>query len=264
MVLADLPDPKPARVVTTLDAELQRTIEGIVRSQHSLLERHGATNVAVVVLDNATSRVAGVGRLWQLRYARSRRRHQRSHRAAAAGLRAEAVHLRVGVRIGPHAGDRAARHSLAASPPPKKASSIRRATTTDGSAVRCSRGRALAGSINVPAVGWRRELGVPDVLRFLRRAGFTTFDRTGAHYGLGVTLGNAEVRLDELTAAYASFARGGLWMAPRMVLSPVYGLQSTADGGRPRPRLQTGGWPRIRPARVAAHGLLDRRHPLGR
>ena len=55
MVLGDLPDPKPARVVTTLDAALQRTIEGIVRSQRPLLERHGATNVAIVVLDNTTS-----------------------------------------------------------------------------------------------------------------------------------------------------------------------------------------------------------------
>ena len=55
MVLADLPDPKPTRVVTTLDAALQRTIEGIVRSQRPLLEKHGATNVAIVVLDNTTS-----------------------------------------------------------------------------------------------------------------------------------------------------------------------------------------------------------------
>ena len=30
-----------------------------------------------------------------------------------------------------------------------------------------------------------------------------------------LTLGNAEVRLDELTAAYAAFARGGEWRAPR-------------------------------------------------
>ncbi|MCR4373840.1 MAG: hypothetical protein NUW22_03240, partial [Acidobacteria bacterium] len=43
----------------------------------------------------------------------------------------------------------------------------------------------------------------------LRRAGITTLDKTAAHYGLGLTLGNAEVRLDELVAAYAMFARGG-------------------------------------------------------
>ena len=74
--------------------------------------------------------------------------------------------------------------------------------------------RALAGSENVPAVALASEIGVPNLLRFLSRAGFTTFDRNAAYYGLGVTLGNAEVRLDELVAAYAAFARGGEWIAP--------------------------------------------------
>ena len=73
---------------------------------------------------------------------------------------------------------------------------------------------ALAGSENVPAVALASELGVPSLLRFLSRAGLTTFDKTAAHYGLGVTLGNAEVRLDELVAAYATFARGGEWIQP--------------------------------------------------
>ena len=71
--------------------------------------------------------------------------------------------------------------------------------------------RRWPGSENVPAVALASELGVPDLLRFLRRAGFTTLDKTAAHYGLGLTLGNAEVRLDELVAAYAALARGGEW-----------------------------------------------------
>ena len=70
---------------------------------------------------------------------------------------------------------------------------------------------ALAGSENVPAVALASELGVPDLLRFLNRAGLSTFDKTAAHYGLGLTLGNAEVRLDELVTAYAALARGGEW-----------------------------------------------------
>src|SRR4029453_15508633 len=40
------------------------------------------------------------------------------------------------------------------------------------------------------------------------------------HYGLGVTLGNAEVRLDELVAAYSAFARGGEWIMPTYVPNP--------------------------------------------
>jgi penicillin-binding protein 1C len=72
----------------------------------------------------------------------------------------------------------------------------------------------------VPAVALLSELGPPTLVRFLRRAGLTTFDKTVAHYGLGVTLGNAEVRLDELVAAYASFARGGVFVAPVAVRGP--------------------------------------------
>ena len=79
--------------------------------------------------------------------------------------------------------------------------------------------RALAGSENVPAVVLASELGVPALQRFLTRAGLSTFDRTSSYYGLGLTLGNAEVRLDELVTAYSSFARGGEWLAPTWSLA---------------------------------------------
>src|SRR6185436_4289842 len=80
---------------------------------------------------------------------------------------------------------------------------------------------ALAGSENVPAVVLASRLGVPNLLRFLRAAGFSTFNRTAAYYGLGITLGDAEVRLDELVAAYAMFARGGVAIQPTRVRRPV-------------------------------------------
>jgi len=77
--------------------------------------------------------------------------------------------------------------------------------------------RALAGSENVPAVALASRVGVPNLLRFLRAAGFSTFDKTAAYYGLGLTLGDAEVRLDELVAGYAIFARGGLAIESKLV-----------------------------------------------
>ena len=54
MVLGQLGDARPARIRTTLDAQLQEDVQGIVRSQRTALDRHGAHNVAVVVLDNLT------------------------------------------------------------------------------------------------------------------------------------------------------------------------------------------------------------------
>jgi penicillin-binding protein 1C len=77
--------------------------------------------------------------------------------------------------------------------------------------------KALAGSENVPAVALAADVGVDTLLRFLTRAGLSTFTRTPAYYGLGLTLGNAEVRLDELVAAYSSFSRGGVWREPVFV-----------------------------------------------
>ena len=89
--------------------------------------------------------------------------------------------------------------------------------------------RALAGSQNIPAVALASELGVSALLRFLSRAGLSTFDRTPAYYGLGLTLGNAEVRLDELVAAYAAFARGGVWRKPTLILPLDGGSHSEGE-----------------------------------
>jgi penicillin-binding protein 1C len=77
--------------------------------------------------------------------------------------------------------------------------------------------RALAGSENVPAVAMASEIGVPKLLRFFRNAGLSTFDKTPSYYGLGITLGNAEVRLAELTTAYAMLARGGEYQEPTLL-----------------------------------------------
>ena len=60
---------------------------------------------------------------------------------------------------------------------------------------------------------WHHEIGVPAIARLLRRVGLTTLDHNAAHYGLGLTLGNAEVRLDELVAAYAHVR--ARWHVPR-------------------------------------------------
>src|SRR5207244_6997038 len=76
---------------------------------------------------------------------------------------------------------------------------------------------ALAGSENVPAVALLAKLGPPSLLRMLRRAGFRNFDRTADYYGLGLTLGDAEVTLEQLVTAYATFARGGVAVSPSML-----------------------------------------------
>jgi len=76
---------------------------------------------------------------------------------------------------------------------------------------------ALASSYNVPAVRVLAAVGVQRAVDLGRRLGLTTFaDPT--RYDLALTLGGGEVRLLDLTAAYAAFAAGGVRVEPVAVL----------------------------------------------
>jgi penicillin-binding protein 1C len=69
---------------------------------------------------------------------------------------------------------------------------------------------ALASSLNIPAVKVLLAAGGPEALHErLRLCGLTTLNRSAEAYGLGLTLGNCEGRLLEITNAYASLARLG-------------------------------------------------------
>ncbi len=70
---------------------------------------------------------------------------------------------------------------------------------------------ALANSLNVPAVKLLNEIGGAEALhdRLTTGLGFSSLTADANRYGLGLTLGNAEVRLLELTNGYATIARLG-------------------------------------------------------
>src|SRR5204862_8143172 len=101
---------------------------------------------------------------------------------------------------------------------------------------------ALAGSENVPAVAMLSKIGAPSLLRFLRHAGFSDLQKTADYYGLGLTLGDAEVRLDQLVAAYSIFARGGTWIEPRMILPPEGGTYLPIQSSQRLVSEQTAFW----------------------
>jgi penicillin-binding protein 1C len=213
MVLASAGDVPPARIETTLDGELQREVSGIIESQRDTLKQHGAGNVSVVVLDN----VKGQWLAWE----GSGDYFDASHGGAING---PLVPRQPGSALKPFTYALAFENGFTPASvlpdipshfPTAEPGVLYSPRNYDGR----YRGpllarRALAGSENVPAVALASELGVPNLVRFLLQSGFTTFDRNASYYGLGVTLGNAEVRLDELVAAYAAFARGGEWIAP--------------------------------------------------
>jgi penicillin-binding protein 1C len=213
MVLAGLGERHPPRIQTTIDGALQSDIEGIIRSQQSTLAAHGADNVAVVVLDNAS----GEWLAWE---------GSGNYFDAARGgaINGATVPRQPGSALKPFTYALAFENGFnPATVLPDVPSHFPTAEQGVLYTPRNYDGRyrgpllarsALAGSENVPAVALAADIGVPNLLRFLIHAGFSTFDRTASYYGLGLTLGNAEVRLDELVAAYSAFARGGEWIAP--------------------------------------------------
>ncbi len=90
---------------------------------------------------------------------------------------------------------------------------------------------ALANSLNISAVKVLADKagGPPALLQRLRDCGVTTLPLSADHYGLGLTLGNSEARLLELTNAYACLARLGDYL-------PCHGF-SARNGARGTVRL---------------------------
>ncbi len=88
---------------------------------------------------------------------------------------------------------------------------------------------ALANSYNVPAVEGLQFVGVDGLLEIASRLGVRSLAHPERHcpdypydqpppYGLALTLGGGEVKLLEMTGAFATFANGGLLMEPTPIL----------------------------------------------
>ncbi|MGM9992059.1 MAG: penicillin-binding protein 1C [Candidatus Bruticola sp.] len=71
--------------------------------------------------------------------------------------------------------------------------------------------RALACSYNIPAVYVLQKIGINSLLDLLHKVGLTELNKGASYYGLGLTLGGGEVSLLNLTNAYRTLARGGLY-----------------------------------------------------
>lgn len=76
---------------------------------------------------------------------------------------------------------------------------------------------ALKQSLNIPAVTVAERVGVDRLQSLLRECGISTLTKPADHYGLGLTLGNCEVRLEDMAAAYAMLARLGEYRPLRLV-----------------------------------------------
>ncbi|MCC6522985.1 MAG: penicillin-binding protein 1C [Polyangiaceae bacterium] len=207
--------PGPEGVVrTTLDLELQRAVEGLVRAETLRLRPRGAADAAALVVDNATGEVlayvgsAGFGRAdidGSVDMVRARRQPGSTLKpfvyalAFERGVSPVAMLADVPSRFGEGPGAYAPENF-------------------DGTFLGpVSAREALAGSLNVPAVRLAAELGTEALLERLHALGFASLDRPAAHYGLALALGSGEVALEELAVAYLTLARGGTRVPLRLV-----------------------------------------------
>jgi peptidoglycan glycosyltransferase len=92
---------------------------------------------------------------------------------------------------------------------------------------------ALANSLNMPAVKALKFAGVDQTIDLLRRAGVTSLRRGAGFYGLSLTLGGGEVTPLDLTTAYNTLASGGRYYPPAALLRVTNAAGETIRELRP-------------------------------
>lgn len=203
-LIAQLQPPPGSRIATTLDGPLQRAVRQILRDQIAQLDGRNVRDAAAIVIDNASGDVqAWVG-------------------SPGAGSSARFVD---GVVAPRQAGStlKPLLYSLAfeqklLTPASLLDDSPVMLNTSGGEYVpqnydHSFRGpvsvrRALASSLNIPAVRTLLLLGLDTFHARLNALGLS-MPLPPEHYGFGLALGGAEVRLVDLANAYRTLANGG-------------------------------------------------------
>ena len=196
----------PQRLSLTIDGYLQRDIERILQQELKALKSWGAHNASAVVIDNRTGEI--------LAWVGSPDFFDQKHHGQIDGVR---MLRQPGSTLKPFIYLLALKNGYTAA---SLLPDVRLDAGTPGGfylprnydhqyhgPVRLR--QALANSYNIPAVYLAQQFGVNELLYSLRQAGFQSLNQNASYYGPGLVLGNGEVRLLELTRAYAGLARGG-------------------------------------------------------
>jgi penicillin-binding protein 1C len=203
--------PGRQRLVTTLDRDLQRAAEELVRRRIPELRAQGIGNAAVVVVESSTRAVRAL--------------------VGSAGFEEDAYQGQVDgavARRSPGSTLKPFLYAMAMDGGRVLPDSYLLDIPTDfGGYVAENfdqryRGRvtvrdALIHSYNACAVRLLNEVGLPEFHRLLRRGGLATLDRASEHYGLPLILGSGEVTLLDLTNLYATLAQEGVYAPVRLL-----------------------------------------------
>lgn len=225
----------PSAVVTSIDLRLQEEAEAALTAELSLLNEHRVHNGAVVVMENATGRVlAFVGSAdFGDEDIQGQNNGVTALRQPGSALKpfTYALALEDGMTLSTLVADLEAHFPSATGN-----YSPRNFSNRYYGPVRLR--EALANSLNVSAVKVAQKVGPGRILALLRKAGFDSLGEDADYYGLGLTLGNGEVSLLELTAAYAALARGGRSVDPVLVTEVLNEKGEKTPLAPPRPPTQ--------------------------
>lgn len=201
------------RIRTTLDLALQHASEEVVREVLADLGRHRASQAAVIVVHNPTREVLAYVGSANWRASDGQVDGVTAPRSSGSTLKPflYATAIAEGATLADLVADTPGTWSTTHGnwyPRNYDRGSTGPVTLRD----------ALAQSLNLPAVRVAERVGVADLHRTLVQLGLGTLTERPEHYGLSLALGGAEVRLDELAAAYAALASGGRWRPLRFRL----------------------------------------------
>jgi penicillin-binding protein 1C len=210
------------RTTTTLDLDLQETVERLVRSHLSGLNRHDITEAAVVVIENSTGAIRAM--VGSRDYALSQINGALQPRSCGSTLKPFVYLDAIDKRL-----------FTAASLLPDTPDAIRD-EYADYDPQNYNRRylgpvrlrEALGCSLNVPAVFVLSRLGARPAFYQLQKWGFN-FPEGLDDYGAGFVLGNAETRLIDLAAAYAGLARGGTAMRAKFLAAEHHPVARVAS-----------------------------------
>jgi penicillin-binding protein 1C len=222
--------PDVASITLTIDYPLQQSIQWAVRSHLSQLKQKNVTNAAVVVIENRTGAIRAlvgsanffdeniegqVNGATALRQPGSSVKPFMYVRALEGPYTPATVLPDVPTHIPDDRGD-----YIPENYDRRYHGPVRLRT-------------ALACSYNVPAVRTIQTVGIGTLYQSMQLVGITSLTQPVEYYGYGLTLGNAEVSLFELTNAYRTFPNLGVWNPSHLIQSVVSleGHQRTTPDG---------------------------------
>jgi len=210
------------KIRTTLDLDLQRLAELKLRAHIASLNRYDVANAAVVILDNASGAVRAM--VGSSNYLNNQVNGSIRSRSCGSTLKPFVYLTAIDRRLLTAA-------TLLADTPDAirdKYSDYDPQNFNHRYLGPVRVREALACSLNVPAIVALSRVGARSAFFELQKWGFV-FPRTLDDYGAGFILGNAEIRLTDLAAAYAGLARGGLATRPKLLASEFFPITRVAS-----------------------------------